>query len=185
MGLLYMAIKIPKAITLTFLITLINHLKFMAIGALTHLGLFKPPPEVDDSNNNNNSRENNYILILDGFSPSLIPIPVHVVTASIKLRIPVLTYSHLTQSDDDNVCTVCLDCIHPTDEIRELFNCSHVFHRLCLDTWVDEGQVTCLVPLRPCAVAAADPVERNALLLAAEQGTVFLLLNLNWGFTFV
>ncbi|KAM7531505.1 hypothetical protein LguiB_034915 [Lonicera macranthoides] len=169
-----MAIKIPKAITLTFFITLINHLKFIAIGALTHLGLFKPPPEDDDdfyNNNNNNSRENNYILILDGSSPSLVPIPVHVVTASIKLRLPVLPYSRLTQSDDDNnLCTVCLDCIHPADEIRELFNCSHVFHRLCLDTWVDEGQVTCPlcrsmllpprnIPFRPCAVAAADPVD--------------------------
>ncbi|KAK9291784.1 hypothetical protein L1049_019734 [Liquidambar formosana] len=30
-------------------------------------------------------------------------------------------------------------------EVRKLCNCSHAFHKDCLDAWIDEGQVTCPV----------------------------------------
>ncbi|KAL7123564.1 hypothetical protein ACP275_01G113000 [Erythranthe tilingii] len=138
MGLLYLAINIPKAITITFFVNIINHARFIFIGALTHLGLFKPAPE-EDSNSTNNS--NNYILILDASSPSLVPIPVHVVTTAIKLRLPILPYH--PESAVQKVCTICLEYVELSDEIRELCNCSHLFHRVCLDTWIDQGQVTC------------------------------------------
>ncbi|CAK9170714.1 unnamed protein product [Ilex paraguariensis] len=144
MGFVYLAIKIPKAITIAFFVNLVNHLKFMVIGALTHLGLYKPPPEEENSRDN----WNNYILILDGPSPSLVPIPVHVVTEAIRKRVPVVHYGDFLErfgakEAGGKVCTICLDWIEKRHEIRELSNCSHVFHRECLDTWVDEGQVTC------------------------------------------
>ncbi|KAL8064687.1 hypothetical protein ABFX02_01G107300 [Erythranthe guttata] len=147
MGLLYLAINIPKAITITFFLNIISHIRFIFIGALTQLGLFKPAPE-EDSNSTNNS--NNYILILDASSPSLVPIPVHVVTAAIKSRLPILPYlpesESIVESEESGVqkvCTICLECVELNEEIRVLCNCTHLFHRVCLDTWIDQGQVTC------------------------------------------
>ncbi|KAF5811974.1 putative transcription factor C2H2 family [Helianthus annuus] len=38
---------------------------------------------------------------------------------------------------------VYFECIAGCDLIREIVNCKHVFHRECLDKWVDVGQVNC------------------------------------------
>ncbi|KAL2524852.1 RING-H2 finger protein ATL16 [Abeliophyllum distichum] len=86
MGLLYYAIRLPKAMTLTFFLNILSQLRFLVIGALTRLGLYKPAPEEERGSDNSN----NYILILDGISPSLVPVPVHVVTAAIKKRVSVV-----------------------------------------------------------------------------------------------
>ncbi|MCL7038454.1 hypothetical protein MKW94_024748 [Papaver nudicaule] len=43
----------------------------------------------------------------------------------------------------DSVCPVCLDCLKTTDEIRELSSCSHVFHKGCLDMWIDRQRFSC------------------------------------------
>nr|GMD10392.1 E3 ubiquitin-protein ligase RHA2B-like [Ipomoea batatas] len=42
-------------------------------------------------------------------------------------------------------CSICLEEIELDHEVRDPVTCNHVFHRPCLDTWVDEGQVTCPV----------------------------------------
>ncbi|KAL0394921.1 UNVERIFIED_CONTAM: Brassinosteroid-responsive RING protein 1 [Sesamum latifolium] len=146
MGFLYLAIRIPRAITIiTFFANIFTHARFLFIGALAQLGLYKPPPE-EEPNSRDNSE--NYILILDGSSPSLVPIPVHVVTAAIKKRVPIVQFQDFIRRQGGEeedlseliVCSVCLECIEWCDEIRELCSCSHVFHRECLDTWLDEGQ---------------------------------------------
>lgn len=146
MGFLYYAIRLPKVVNLTFFLNILSQVRFLIIGALTRLGLYKPPPEEVTATDNSN----NYILILDGLSPSLVPVPVHVVTAAIKKRVPIVKYrdflERLDQDEDGNgekVCTICLESVELRHEIRELCNCNHVFHRECLDTWIDEGQVSC------------------------------------------
>ncbi|KAL2237881.1 RING-H2 finger protein ATL80-like [Sesamum indicum] len=150
MGFLYLAIRIPRAISIiTFFANIFTHARFLFIGTLAQLGLYKPPPE-EEPNSRDNSE--NYILILDGSSPSLVPIPVNVVTAAIKKRVPRVQFQDFIrrrQGGEEEelseliVCSICLECIEWCDEIRELCNCSHVFHSGCLDTWLDEGQVTC------------------------------------------
>lgn len=45
-------------------------------------------------------------------------------------------------------CVFCLSCVEEGEEVREL-TCRHVFHRKCLDGWIEFGKVTC--PL--CRVA--------------------------------
>jgi len=40
-------------------------------------------------------------------------------------------------------CTVCLYEFHDHEEIRRLTNCGHVFHRGCVDRWMDHDQRTC------------------------------------------
>ncbi|EOA26026.1 hypothetical protein CARUB_v10019434mg [Capsella rubella] len=40
-------------------------------------------------------------------------------------------------SSISDTCAVCLGDLEDNDEIRELRNCTHVFHRDCIDRWVD------------------------------------------------
>ncbi|XP_059664129.1 brassinosteroid-responsive RING protein 1-like [Cornus florida] len=139
--------------------------------ALTHLGLYNPPEHEDYTWEN----PTNYVLILDGSSPSLVPIPVHIVTASIKKRLQVVPYAHFMEKilglhkeegeEENKVCAVCLDCIESSHEIRVLCNCCHLFHRECLDHWVDEGQVTC-----PLCRSMLLPPEGNLNLLRCGGG---------------
>lgn len=44
---------------------------------------------------------------------------------------------------NDIVCTFCLSSFDEEDEVRELYNCRHIFHRNCLDKWLDQRQTTC------------------------------------------
>ncbi|KAK4785728.1 hypothetical protein SAY86_002417 [Trapa natans] len=44
---------------------------------------------------------------------------------------------HHQQQDGPDTCAVCLSQLSESDEVRELRNCSHVFHRECIDMWVD------------------------------------------------
>ncbi|KAI3875357.1 hypothetical protein MKX03_027451 [Papaver bracteatum] len=48
----------------------------------------------------------------------------------------------------DSICSICLDCLKTTDKIRELSRCSHVFHKGCLDMWIDRHRFSC-----PCCRA--------------------------------
>ncbi|KAJ1693300.1 hypothetical protein LUZ63_009998 [Rhynchospora breviuscula] len=41
------------------------------------------------------------------------------------------------------LCAVCLGQLNSRHEVRELGNCSHLFHIECIDKWVDLGKVTC------------------------------------------
>ncbi|KAL8263932.1 hypothetical protein R6Q59_022062 [Mikania micrantha] len=140
--LLYLlAIKIPQSITTTIVSNVTSHLISLLLTALSYLRLLKSPPDPDDYSSGN------YILILDRTSPSLFPVPVHVITASIKNNVPIIPFSDFAGARNP-VCTVCLDCIDDCHLIRKLVNCKHVFHRECLDQWIDVGQVNC--PLCRC-----------------------------------
>ncbi|XP_071727522.1 probable E3 ubiquitin-protein ligase RHA1A [Rutidosis leptorrhynchoides] len=142
MGYLYLAIKIPQILTTTTFSNLLSHTISLLIAALSHLRLFKSPPDPD----NFSSTGAGAILILDGTSPSLHPVPVHVITAAIKSKVSVIPYSDFVSKfggPQSTVCSICIDCIDGDDSIRELVNCKHVFHRVCLDRWVDEGQIYC------------------------------------------
>lgn len=50
--------------------------------------------------------------------------------------------------ETDDTCVVCLNQLRMEDEVRELMNCYHVFHRECIDRWVEhdhhhESEPTC------------------------------------------
>ncbi|PSS11387.1 E3 ubiquitin-protein like [Actinidia chinensis var. chinensis] len=45
--------------------------------------------------------------------------------------------------DPPEGCAVCLHEFGGGDEVRCLANCRHIFHRSCLDPWIDQGQRTC------------------------------------------
>ncbi|KAH7519367.1 hypothetical protein FEM48_Zijuj08G0028500 [Ziziphus jujuba var. spinosa] len=60
-------------------------------------------------------------------------------------------------------CAVCLNQLGMRDEVRELRNCCHVFHRECLDRWLDHDHdhhhKTC--PL--CRAALLTPFQSQCL----------------------
>ncbi|KAI4335136.1 hypothetical protein L6164_013810 [Bauhinia variegata] len=39
--------------------------------------------------------------------------------------------------ETEDTCAVCLNQLKMEDEVRELMNCDHVFHRECIDRWWD------------------------------------------------
>lgn len=122
-------------------------MKSMVIVFLTRLGFYKSPPEEDDVDSSYNP--NSYILLLDGTCPSLVTVPIEVATAAVKLKVPILLYRDyllLRRRNSGQLvkgCSICLESMELDEEVRELITCSHVFHRGCLDTWVNDGHVTC------------------------------------------
>nr|GMD10518.1 E3 ubiquitin-protein ligase RHA1B-like [Ipomoea batatas] len=66
----------------------------------------------------------------------------HSVSATlIRELLPVVKFSEL--ADPPESCAVCLYEFDRDDEIRRLTNCRHIFHRSCLDRWMDHDQKTC------------------------------------------
>lgn len=41
--------------------------------------------------------------------------------------------------ETEDTCAVCLNQMRMEDEVRELMNCYHVFHRECIDKWLEHG----------------------------------------------
>ncbi|PON83675.1 43kDa postsynaptic protein [Trema orientale] len=92
-------------------------------------------------------------------SPLLVAVPVLFIAESIKKQLPAMSYSSFVEksstralssssssssgSADGVNCIVCMNGIDGRQEVRVPFNCRHVFHRECLDAWVDQGQATC------------------------------------------
>ncbi|KAJ0981024.1 hypothetical protein J5N97_009279 [Dioscorea zingiberensis] len=56
-------------------------------------------------------------------------------------------------------CAVCLNQVRSRDKVWELRNCTHVFHKHCLDRWLDHDEhltcPLCRAPLLACRGAAA------------------------------
>lgn len=157
---------------------LLFHAKIMLASWLAHVGLTKfrlreraeedPEPHPLDQSNNS-------VLVMDGSTPALVP--VRVLASRFKNKVPVLEFGELVAKkrvlrEDDGgeggggdqcremMCAVCLSGIEGRHEVRALLNCSHVFHRGCLDRWVEEHQVTC--PLCRCLLfPAATPRRRR------------------------
>ncbi|CAN1308997.1 Brassinosteroid-responsive RING protein 1 [Linum perenne] len=60
----------------------------------------------------------------------------------IREILPVIKFEELGEAVQES-CAVCLYDFEGADEIRWLKNCRHVFHRACLDRWMDHDRSTC------------------------------------------
>ncbi|KAF8087868.1 hypothetical protein N665_0564s0003 [Sinapis alba] len=59
---------------------------------------------------------------------------------TIKESLSVTTFHDAAERSPElisDTCAVCLGDLEDGDEVRELRNCSHVFHRECIDRWLD------------------------------------------------
>jgi len=79
----------------------------------------------------------------------------------IRERLPIVRFGVLAEETEveDVMCAVCLNGVERHEEIRILTNCSHIFHRGCLDKWVDHGQRTC--PLCRLPFLSDDDIQRE------------------------
>ncbi|KAL8101873.1 hypothetical protein AgCh_033680 [Apium graveolens] len=59
-----------------------------------------------------------------------------------KECLPVVKYSELVDNPPES-CAVCLYEFCESEEIRKLTHCTHVFHRECVDVWIDHEHRTC------------------------------------------
>lgn len=104
-----------------------------------------------DSSSNFNYQDSVEEEDIDCPSPLMVPVPFTspVISKLIKKKLPVVEFSNfLKQSraqegQDSTLCAICLNCIEKSQEIREPANCNHVYHRKCIDGWLDHGQLTC------------------------------------------
>ncbi|XP_062226538.1 brassinosteroid-responsive RING protein 1-like [Phragmites australis] len=91
--------------------------------------------------------------------PEFRPVPAMV----IEEVLPVVRFDELVAASPaacvvGGDCAVCLGGIGGGDEVRRLSNCRHVFHRGCLDRWMEHDQRTCPLcraPLIPDEMAGA------------------------------
>ncbi|CAN4124712.1 unnamed protein product [Withania somnifera] len=57
-----------------------------------------------------------------------------------ELRVKRFEHDNLESSPVE--CAICLCKIEDGEQVREL-NCDHLFHRACLDRWMNCGRMTC------------------------------------------
>lgn len=76
-------------------------------------------------------------------------VPDHPPVSAVLIReiLPVVKYEDLSRAscagEMPENCAVCLYEFEGEEEIRWLTNCRHIFHRSCLDRWMDHDQKTC------------------------------------------
>ncbi|GAU43713.1 hypothetical protein TSUD_179960 [Trifolium subterraneum] len=62
----------------------------------------------------------------------------------IREFLPVVSFSDLDGDSPPAVeCSLCLNDFAGEEEIRCMANCRHIFHRTCVDRWIDHDQKTC------------------------------------------
>ncbi|CAN0900423.1 Brassinosteroid-responsive RING protein 1 [Linum grandiflorum] len=92
----------------------------------------------------------------------------------IRERLILTTFSDVSKRSDDDVatCAVCLNSMMAEDEVREMRNCCHVFHKDCIDRWIDhelddqeEEDDLCRTPL----VTASQSLAWSAAAAQQEQ----------------
>ncbi|MQL92760.1 hypothetical protein Taro_025391 [Colocasia esculenta] len=84
-------------------------------------------------------------------------------------RLGVCQYEAKAGDGEQTECVFCLCAVEEGDEIREL-RCQHLFHRACLDKWLEHGRATCPLcrgPLLPPGPSKVDQYYADA---ADEEG---------------
>lgn len=82
---------------------------------------------------------------------------------AVRDSLHVATYGELIMKTtvEETTCAVCLSEVQGRDRVWELRNCSHVFHKGCLDTWLDHDEhltcPLCRAPLMTPAQAHQGP----------------------------
>lgn len=139
-------------------LSLFSHLKHILVLIFSHIFLLDSPPSDHDHDHGHHDdhHEYDYRGVLPS-PPSLVVVPVLFLAETVKRQLPVMSYNRFLEKrqpasddhhdevsmNDKDECVVCMNPIELDDEVRVPNNCCHVFHRECLDGWVDQGQPTC------------------------------------------
>ncbi|KAL6010445.1 hypothetical protein ACLOJK_000877 [Asimina triloba] len=97
----------------------------------------------------------------------------HVTAQAIRDSLHVSTYGDVADRlpDGSATCAVCLNELRCQDKVWELRNCCHVFHKRCLDRWLDHDEhktcPLCRAPLMSLAMVMG--LERTEPSWAVER----------------
>ncbi|KAJ3692595.1 hypothetical protein LUZ60_011690 [Juncus effusus] len=116
-------IILPKPLFLIF--QLLGLIRYSISFSLFYLGLI---PVIDD-----------YAFSL--YTPTIEP-PYVSLYSPIKCQLCAVKFLKFHQ-EEGIVCAVCLGQLKAREEVRELGNCSHLFHKDCIDKWIDLGKISC------------------------------------------
>lgn len=91
----------------------------------------------------------------------------------IREWLPIVRFGVLAEEAevDDAMCAVCLNSVERHEEIRILTNCSHIFHRGCLDKWVDHDQRTCPLCRSPFLSNDTETEMKEELMRTLDQSS--------------
>ncbi|CAN8288800.1 unnamed protein product [Cochlearia groenlandica] len=89
-------------------------------------------------------------------------------------RTPTLRFESLCKKqEEDNECSVCLSRFEGDSEINKL-KCGHLFHKTCLEKWIDYWNITCPLCRTPLVVVAtATEEEEEQQQLLSSSSTVW------------
>ncbi|XP_062217523.1 brassinosteroid-responsive RING protein 1-like [Phragmites australis] len=107
----------------------------VGLGDLIDLGANYPLPDTTAAQ----EHHGHDMVTLQHRRPEFRPVPAVV----IEEALPVVRFDELAEACGDGDCAVCLSSIGSGDEVRQLSNCRHGFHRGCLDGWMAHDQRTC------------------------------------------
>lgn len=93
--------------------------------------------------------------------------------SALKRRLASVKYEKLAENSgrprscdgQQPLCAICLNGFGEENEVVELGSCDHLFHKECIDRWIDTGNITC-------------PLCRSEMLPAKAKGMVRPFLNL-------
>ncbi|CAM0903227.1 unnamed protein product [Alopecurus aequalis] len=158
----YSELLLPKQ--LLHLLLLLGYIRRCLLWAFDAVGLGDLLDLGDDAQHlalQEHAREHDHgdqALLLQHRRSEFRPVPAMV----IEEVLPVVRFDELDSASPSCVvggdCAVCLSGIGGRDEVRRLSNCRHVFHRGCLDRWMEHDQRTCPLcraPLIPDEMAGA------------------------------
>ncbi|KAJ3691002.1 hypothetical protein LUZ61_020166 [Rhynchospora tenuis] len=121
----YYCVILPKPLILVM--QLLDCLQQCIFVSLLHIGLLQYRPDEDPIHH-------------------LFFAPPDPLASAIKNKLQVVRFSSLLKelrNGEQSVCVVCLAALEGRHEVRKLGNCCHLFHKGCIDRWVELGQVTC------------------------------------------
>ncbi|CAI9101889.1 OLC1v1000043C1 [Oldenlandia corymbosa var. corymbosa] len=105
--------------------------------------------------------------------------PVNPPLSAVLIRelLPVIKFSELVDCSGggppEESCPVCLYEFEGEEEIRWLNNCKHIFHRSCLDRWMDHDQRTCPLCRTPFVPRHLEEEFNQRLSAAAAASTSY------------
>ena len=73
-------------------------------------------------------------------------------------------------SGEDETCSICREVINETSIVREIKNCRHKFHQLCLDTWL-ENRRTCPICRGEVCLSVDTAIQRATEARASASNT--------------
>ncbi|KAG6556000.1 hypothetical protein Mapa_001940 [Marchantia paleacea] len=96
----------------------------------------------------------------------------------IRSRLPAVQFQEISSrfgDEEEHQCSVCLCDFEAKEEVLQLPQCSHIFHKDCLDRWLGHGQTTC--PLCRSTLASEELLEkrRYEMQIDAELASEFAL----------